>query len=108
MWVLSCHIYLFVFYITNTANLQASSIAQAITLKLLTSWGYEGFFKHTHAVSQFYKEKRDIFERMLHKHLEGLAEWSSPEAGMFVWYVITMCFALSQLTIDVLPGSNSF
>ncbi|KIM80393.1 hypothetical protein PILCRDRAFT_97962 [Piloderma croceum F 1598] len=75
---------------TATANLQASSIAQAITLKLLTSWGYEGFFKHTHAVSQFYKGKRDVFERMLHKHLEGLAEWTSPEAGMFVWFKLLL------------------
>jgi tryptophan aminotransferase len=39
-------------------------------------------------VSQFYREKRDVFEKVLHKHLEGLAEWSSPEAGMFIWYVI--------------------
>jgi tryptophan aminotransferase len=47
-----------------------------ITLKLLTFWGYEKFFAHTRTVSQFYREKRDIFERALCKHLEGLAEWT--------------------------------
>jgi len=75
---------------TATANLQACSISQVITLKLLTSWGYEGFFTHTRNVSQFYRQKRDVFERALHKHLEGLAEWSTPEAGMFVWFKLLL------------------
>lgn len=75
---------------TTTANLQACSISQAITLKLLTAWGYERFFTHTRAVSQFYQSKRDIFEKVLHKHLEGLIEWSSPEAGMFFWFKLLL------------------
>ena len=43
--------------------------------------GYDGFLQHTRAVLEFYRQKRDVFEKVLH------AEWSSPEAGMFVWYV---------------------
>jgi tryptophan aminotransferase len=85
---------------TSTSNLHTSGLAQMITLKLLTFWGYEKFFAHTRTVSQFYREKRDVFESALHKHLEGLAEWTSPEAGMFVWYVICdRVSTLSYLTV---------
>ena len=94
MWVSSCRNNSSISLITNRlhnqtaiANLHACGISQAITLKLLTSWGYDGFLQHTRTVSEFYRQKRDVFEKVLHKHLEGLAEWSSPEAGMFVWYV---------------------
>jgi hypothetical protein len=40
---------------------------------------------HTHNVAAFYQEKRDIFERAMKRHLSGLAEWETPEAGMFFW-----------------------
>lgn len=67
------------------ANLQPSSLSQVIALKLLKTWGYAGFRAHTERVSQFYREKRDVFEVALRHHLAGLAEWTTPEAGMFVW-----------------------
>ena len=53
---------------------------------LLRSWGYDGFITHTRTVSDFYRKKRDAFERALRTHLDGLAEWITPEAGMFVWF----------------------
>ncbi|KAF7972431.1 hypothetical protein HWV62_18000 [Athelia sp. TMB] len=68
---------------TSTANLSANGLAQAIVLKLLTSWGYDGFLTHTRGVSEFYRGRRDVFEAAMQKHLQGLAEWTSPEAGMF-------------------------
>ncbi|KAJ2966423.1 hypothetical protein NUW54_g13811 [Trametes sanguinea] len=68
---------------TAVANLQTSSLTQAITFALLDAWGYDNFKTHTHAVSQFYKGKRDVFERFMRKYLDGLAEWDTPEAGMF-------------------------
>ena len=66
-------------------NLQTSSLTQAISLKLLNAWGYEGLRIHTEQVSAFYRNKRDIFESAMKRHLSGLAEWSLPEAGMFFW-----------------------
>ena len=61
-------------------------MTQEITSVLLRSWGYDGFKAHTETVSNFYKQKRDVFERALRTHLDGLAEWVTPEAGMFVWF----------------------
>jgi len=71
---------------TATANLQVSSLTQEIASALLRSWGYDGFKAHTEAVSDFYRQKRDTFERALRIHLAGLAEWDTPEAGMFMWF----------------------
>lgn len=75
---------------TGTANLQSSSLIQAITLALVEEWGYNNFFAHTQAVANFYREKRDVFESALNAHLSGLAEWSTPEAGMFFWFKLLL------------------
>ncbi|KAF8972143.1 PLP-dependent transferase [Flammula alnicola] len=71
---------------TATSNLQTSSLTQAIVYKLLDSWGHEGFRIHTENVASFYAAKRDIFESAMKKYLTGLAEWDTPEAGMFFWF----------------------
>ncbi|KAI9574053.1 TdiD protein [Boletus coccyginus] len=67
-------------------NLQGSSLVQAITLALVEKWGYEGFTAHTEAVAEFYRGKRDTFEKALETHLGDLGEWRTPEAGMFFWF----------------------
>ena len=62
---------------------------QAITLALAEKWGYTGFLLHTEVVAEFYKEKRDVFQKALETHLGDIAEWRTPEAGMFFWYVFS-------------------
>ncbi|PFH46195.1 hypothetical protein AMATHDRAFT_77778 [Amanita thiersii Skay4041] len=71
---------------TATSNLQVSSLTQMIAYKLLDSWGYDGFAAHTVMVAEFYRVKRDVFERAMRTYLDGLAEWHTPEAGMFFWF----------------------
>jgi len=73
---------------TATSNLQASSFVQSIVVTLLQTWGFDGFAAHTRNVAQFYRARRDVFEAALRRHLDGLAEWTSPEAGMFFWFKI--------------------
>tara|TARA_R110002050_G_scaffold296093_1_gene455661 strand:+ start:622 stop:987 length:366 start_codon:yes stop_codon:yes gene_type:complete len=63
-----------------------SGISQELALATLESLGEEGLKKHIHKVSTFYRERRDHFCKLASKHLDGLAEWSAPEAGMFVWF----------------------
>ncbi|KDQ52638.1 hypothetical protein JAAARDRAFT_39888 [Jaapia argillacea MUCL 33604] len=75
---------------TATANLQVSGLTQILTSSLLNQWGYEAFKIHTESVSSFYRKKRDVFEGALKRHLDGLAEWSTPEAGMFVWFKLLL------------------
>ncbi|KAI0090973.1 PLP-dependent transferase [Irpex rosettiformis] len=71
---------------TGFSHLQPPSLTQTITFSILNAWGHDGFYTHTQAVSQFYHDKRDVFETAMKKHLDGLAEWTRPEAGMFFWF----------------------
>ncbi|XP_064617176.1 kynurenine/alpha-aminoadipate aminotransferase, mitochondrial-like [Liolophura sinensis] len=65
--------------------LHCSSLSQVLLLKLLQDWGSEGFDKHVEKVASFYRERRDICLKMAEKHLKGLADWSEPTGGMFLW-----------------------
>ncbi|KAI9348750.1 pyridoxal phosphate-dependent transferase [Zopfochytrium polystomum] len=69
----------------QASNLHSSGVSQMLTIKLLERWGLDGFLNHTVEVSQFYKGKSVMFLKAAEKHLKGLAEWSIPSAGMFVW-----------------------
>ncbi|GAA5972634.1 hypothetical protein JCM11641_002947 [Rhodosporidiobolus odoratus] len=70
---------------TSNTNLQPSSTTQAMVIVLLNKWGLDGFLAHTRRVAAFYREKRDMFEGVAKKYLDGLATWVSPEAGMFLF-----------------------
>ncbi|GAA6023702.1 hypothetical protein JCM11491_005278 [Sporobolomyces phaffii] len=85
---------------TSNTNLQPSSTTQAIVLVLLNKWGLDGFLAHTRRVAAFYKTKRDMFERVAHKYLDGLATWVTPDSGMFL-------FLNLHLTKDGSPGDSS-
>ncbi|GAA5850864.1 hypothetical protein JCM9279_006221 [Rhodotorula babjevae] len=85
---------------TSNTNLQPSSTTQAMVLVLLNKWGLDGFVAHTQRVAAFYKAKRDMFERVAHRYLDGLATWVSPEAGMFLFLDL-------HLTKDGSPGDSS-
>jgi kynurenine/2-aminoadipate aminotransferase len=65
--------------------LHPSGLSQMVLSAVLHQWGQDGFQKHTQSVAQFYQQKRDAFIKSAEKHLTGLAEWTVPHAGMFVW-----------------------
>ena len=70
---------------TQAVNLHTSGLSQAVALKLLQHWGREGFERHVQAICTFYRGQRDAFLQSATRHLDGLAEWSTPDAGMFVF-----------------------
>ncbi|KAJ8089010.1 hypothetical protein PM082_014258 [Marasmius tenuissimus] len=41
---------------TSTANLQAGTVSQTVSLALLSAWGHEGFLKHVERVYEFYTQ----------------------------------------------------
>lgn len=45
-----------------------------------------GFEVHSWQIAQFYLNQRNAFLACADKHLKGLAEWTVPSAGMFVWF----------------------
>ncbi len=52
--------------------------------ELLRRWGVEGWKLHIARIQSFYKQRRDVFCDLAQQHLSGLAEWTAPDAGMFV------------------------
>ncbi|KAI0359804.1 PLP-dependent transferase [Trametes cingulata] len=75
---------------TMTSNLQPPTLTQVLALRLLREWGYAGLRAHVDRVAQFYHAKRDVFEGLMRKYLDGLAEWDTPEAGMFFWFKLKL------------------
>jgi kynurenine/2-aminoadipate aminotransferase len=53
--------------------------------KLLEHWGAQGLDEHARSVAKFYCNRRDVLLSAADRHLNGLAEWVVPEAGMFLW-----------------------
>ena len=66
--------------------LHSSGIAQVMAAKYLRHLGAEGWRRHVNAVSLFYLRRRDLLCSLAEQHLQGLAEFSLPTAGMFVWF----------------------
>ncbi|KAF9910295.1 hypothetical protein BX616_010889 [Lobosporangium transversale] len=71
--------------ITQSSNLMSSGVAQAVAYTLLKNWGHQGFYEHTRHVAAFYHKRSQVFCKYARKHLEGLAEFTEPNAGIFVW-----------------------
>ena len=72
-----------------------------MVIVLLNKWGLDGFLAHCRRVAAFYKEKRDMFEKVAHKYLDGLATWVSPEAGMFVRLFSELLPFLRSLSVEL-------
>ncbi|KAJ7045256.1 pyridoxal phosphate-dependent transferase [Mycena alexandri] len=71
--------------ITSNTSLQPSTFSQIVAYSVLSRWGPKGFLAHCAGVAEFYRSRRDMFERVAYKHLTGLAEWTTPVAGMFLY-----------------------
>jgi len=70
---------------TGSSNIHPASFTQVIAYTIFSHWGIAGFLEHTVTISRVYKLKRDTLERLIRKHLSGMAEWNSPISGMFIW-----------------------
>eukprot|EP01080_Neovahlkampfia_damariscottae_P003600 gene3600-6335_t len=70
---------------TQATSLHTPALTQAIAFELFKSWGEEGWNKHISNIQKFYKERKEVFCKLADKYLTGLAEWSVPEGGMFLW-----------------------
>lgn len=75
----------------QSTSLHTSAMSQTIAVTLLKKWGPEGFSKHITATRDFYRGKRDEFCSLAEKYLSGLASWSVPQGGMFVWFKLLNC-----------------
>lgn len=77
---------------TQASNLHTCGMSQALVAAIFDAWAARhggdavaGFAAHMRGVADFYRQRRDVFVTSAERHLSGLAEWSVPSAGMFVW-----------------------
>lgn len=63
-------------------RLQCATTTQAMAYAFLKEWGISGFLQHTTNVANFYKKRRDAFEEIAKRHLSGVADWVTPQAGV--------------------------
>lgn len=70
---------------TQATNLHNSGVSQIMVSKLMDHWGKRGFDEHATKVARFYCQRRDVLLAAAERHLTGLATWSPPDAGMFLW-----------------------
>eukprot|EP00455_Lapot_gusevi_P049941 TRINITY_DN716_c0_g1_i1.p1 TRINITY_DN716_c0_g1~~TRINITY_DN716_c0_g1_i1.p1 ORF type:complete len:213 (-),score=77.67 TRINITY_DN716_c0_g1_i1:216-854(-) len=69
----------------QATSLNASGVSQALAYKLMQHWGPAGWEKHLNEVALFYLRRRDVLIASAQRHLNKLAEWTVPDAGMFLW-----------------------
>ncbi|XP_046566671.1 kynurenine/alpha-aminoadipate aminotransferase, mitochondrial-like isoform X2 [Haliotis rubra] len=62
-----------------------SALVETIMLKVFQNMGHDGYIEHGCRVANFYHQRSQLASRTAEKHLKGLAEWSAPQAGMFLW-----------------------
>lgn len=63
----------------------SSNVTQMIAAKVLANMGLSGFDAHVRETKDFYRKQSEHMLRAAHKHLTGLAEFNTPNSGMFMW-----------------------
>ncbi|XP_021378077.1 kynurenine/alpha-aminoadipate aminotransferase, mitochondrial-like isoform X2 [Mizuhopecten yessoensis] len=71
-----------------SSTMHANGIAQMFVLSALNKWGHDGFLARAKEISDLYLEKSQQCIKYMKKHLTGLAEWTEPTGGMFIWIKI--------------------
>ncbi|XP_076631045.1 kynurenine/alpha-aminoadipate aminotransferase, mitochondrial-like isoform X1 [Colletes latitarsis] len=69
----------------QSSHLHAPTLSQVIIYKLMKIWGYDGLMNHFKRLRCFYKKRRDVIAALAEKHLCGLAEFTLPRGGFFLW-----------------------
>ncbi|KAL3147261.1 hypothetical protein ABBQ32_002752 [Trebouxia sp. C0010 RCD-2024] len=67
------------------STLGPCALSQVVVASLLHHWGPQGFEQHVKDMQQGYARRAHILHAAAERHLQGLAEWQEPRAGMFAW-----------------------
>ncbi|XP_076751263.1 kynurenine/alpha-aminoadipate aminotransferase, mitochondrial [Xylocopa sonorina] len=69
----------------QSSHLHAPTLSQVILYRLMKLWGYDGMTNHFMRIRRFYKQRRDAIATLAEKHLTGLADFTLPKGGFFLW-----------------------
>jgi len=96
----------------QSADLHTNRLGQWQALQWI---GTEHYREHLQELRRFYKQRRDGFERALQTHLADLADWNSPQGGLFFWLTLkqpmdtrTLLNAALAQDVAFMPGEPFF
>ncbi|KAK3091816.1 hypothetical protein FSP39_022850, partial [Pinctada imbricata] len=81
------------------SGMHTSGMSQVTLSKILEHWGHDGFLKHAEKTSEFYLKRRESCLAAAEKHLKGLAEWTIPSGGMFLWIKLNIEDTFQLITV---------
>ncbi|RKP38429.1 pyridoxal phosphate-dependent transferase [Dimargaris cristalligena] len=91
----------------ETTVQQPSGLSQALLTELLTNvWSHKGWSDYLKQLQFDYFRRRNLFVDLVHRYLDGLADYVVPEAGMFVWLRPRFPQALLAPYPDPAPSSK--
>ncbi|WP_341523320.1 PLP-dependent aminotransferase family protein [Pseudomonas sp. G.S.17] len=96
----------------QSADLHTNRLGQWQALQWI---GTEHYRKHLLQLQDFYRGRRDAFEVALQEHFGDLAEWNSPQGGLFFWLTLrqpldtrTLLNAALAQDVAFMPGEPFF
>ncbi|RMQ41628.1 s I and II aminotransferase [Pseudomonas cichorii] len=96
----------------QSADLHTNRIGQWQALQWI---GTQHYREHLAELRGFYRERRDAFEAALQEHFADLAEWNSPQGGLFFWLTLkqrqdtrTLLDAALAQDVTFMPGEPFF
>ena len=96
----------------QSADLHTNRLGQWQALQWI---GTEHYREHLQELRRFYRQRRDGFELALQKHFGDLAEWNSPQGGLFFWLTLkqpidtrTLLKAALEQNVAFMPGEPFF
>jgi DNA-binding transcriptional MocR family regulator len=96
----------------QSADLHTNRVGQWQALQWI---GSEHYQKHLLELRSFYRARRDQFEAALQTHFSDLAEWNSPEGGLFFWLTLkvkldtrTLLHTALAQNVAFMPGEPFF
>jgi len=96
----------------QSADLHTNRLGQWQALQWI---GTEHYREHLATLREFYRGRRDAFESALQEHFADLADWNSPQGGLFFWLTLkvpldtrTLLDAALALDVAFMPGEPFF
>lgn len=96
----------------QSADLHTNRVGQWQALQWI---GIEHYEQHLLELRSFYRTRRDAFEAALQRHFADLAEWNSPQGGLFFWLTLkhkidtrTLLDSALAQNVAFMPGEPFF
>ncbi|WP_349970531.1 PLP-dependent aminotransferase family protein [Pseudomonas caspiana] len=89
----------------QSADLHTNRLGQWQALQWI---GTEHYHEHLSQLQSFYRQRRDAFEAALKQHFADIADWNSPQGGLFFWLTLKQPMDTRTLLDEALKQDVAF